>query len=75
MLRGTSGTIPVDVWVDGAGRVRRETMSFSYGKALRGAQMAMTMNFSDFGSPVTVTVPPADQVQDVTSLIAKQPTA
>jgi LppX/LprAFG-like lipoprotein len=70
-LGGADRTVPVDVWIDSDGHVRRETTSFSFGKGLQGAQMAMTMNFSDFGQPVTVTVPSADRVQDITALAAK----
>ena len=74
-LKGMNGHAPVDVWVDGDGHVRRETTNFNYGTGLQQAQTAVTMNFSDFGAPVDVTVPAAGDVTDVTSLVAKSPTS
>lgn len=65
---GTGG-IPADVWVDGNGLLRRESVSLSFGKALQGATMSMTMNLHDFGTAVSVTAPPADEVFDATSLV------
>lgn len=70
-LRGTGGSVPVDVWIDRDGHIRRETMTFDYGKALGGARMTMTMNLSRFGEPVSVVVPAADQTVDLVSLLGK----
>src|SRR3954454_17128954 len=63
---GSSGLsrIPLDVWIDGAGRVRRE--QFRYSAA--GVGMDMTMEFTRFGAPVNTTPPPADQVMDASAL-------
>jgi predicted small lipoprotein YifL len=60
-------TIPVDVWVDGQGMLRREALSLTFGKALQGATMSMTFDMHDFGAPVNITAPPADQVLDAPS--------
>jgi hypothetical protein len=68
-LKGIDGRLPVDVWIDGSGRVVREAVSFDYGAALGNARMAMTMDFSDFGAPVAVTVPAASDVADITHLL------
>jgi len=65
---GTKG-IPADVWVDSNGLLRRESVSLAFGKALQGATMTMTMNLHDFGTAVTVSAPPADEVFDATSLL------
>jgi hypothetical protein len=65
---GTKG-IPADVWVDSQGLLRRETVSVSFGQALQGATMSMTMNLHDFGTAVDVTAPPADETFDATSLV------
>jgi LppX_LprAFG lipoprotein len=65
---GTKG-IPADVWVDSQGLLRRESVSLAFGQALQGASMSMTMNFHDFGTPVDVAAPPADQTFDATSLV------
>lgn len=57
-------TIPVDVWVDGKGLLRQESLSLSLGQGLQNATMKMTFELHDFGEPVSVEVPPADQVFD-----------
>lgn len=60
-----SGTMPVEVWVGSDGLVRRVTLSFdlsAMGMAGAKGSMAFTMDFTDLGQPVVVTVPPADQV-------------
>jgi LppX_LprAFG lipoprotein len=71
ILKGMNGSAPVDVWIDGDGRVRRETMSFDYGAGLQNAQASVTMDFTDFGAPVDVTVPAADEVTDLSSLVGQ----
>ena len=58
-LGGQSPTIPTDVWVDAAGRVRRLAEQVQLGGA--GA-VTTTIDFYDFGVPVNVQAPPADQV-------------
>ena len=65
---GTKG-IPADVWVDSNGLLRRESVSVAFGQALQGATMSMTMNLHDFGTTVSVSAPPADEVFDATSLV------
>ena len=57
-------TIPVDVWVDGKGLLRQESISMTLGQALQSATMKMTFDMHDFGETVDVQVPPADQVFD-----------
>jgi hypothetical protein len=59
------GSIPIDVWIDRAGRVRRESMKFS----AAGTSMDMTVSFTRFGVPVDTTPPPADQVLDAGKLL------
>lgn len=67
-------TIPTEVWIDGEGRARRVKQVFDYTKAAGGGKIpadalprsvTMTLEFSDFGTPVTVTVPPASEVADL----------
>lgn len=58
-------SVPVDVWIDRAGRVRRESMKFSTSEM----SMDMTIEFTRFGVPVDVTPPPADQVMDAGALL------
>jgi hypothetical protein len=62
-------TIPVDVWVDGQGLLRQESLSLTLGQGLENATMKMTFDLHDFGEPVKVEVPPADQVFDALSAL------
>lgn len=66
-MLSTSGlrSIPIDVWIDRAGRVRRESMKFS----AAGTSMDMTVEFTRFGVAVDTTPPPADQVLDAGKLL------
>lgn len=71
-LESTSGvsTIPVDVWVDRSGLVRREHIQMSMTPAGSPATaMDMTVEFLRFGVSVDTTAPPADQVLDLSSLV------
>jgi len=64
-------SVPVDVWVDASGRLRRLTASFD-ASGTRGASLGtvqVTAELWDFGTDVHVTAPPADQVADGTSLL------
>jgi hypothetical protein len=64
--------IPVDVWVDGDGLVRK--MSFTYtakvpvGDETQDASSTVTMEFSDYGVDVNVEAPPADEVTNLAEL-------
>jgi hypothetical protein len=57
--------LPVDVWIDSAGRARRVQTSFS----IFGLTVMAREGFGSFGTPVTVTAPRADQVADGSSLL------
>jgi hypothetical protein len=65
--------VPVDVYVDADGHLRRMTMdldlgSFAGAAGVSGASgvpvptMAMSLDLYDFGAPVKVEAPPADQI-------------
>ena len=60
------GAVPVDVWVDSAGRARRVEVTIS----LLGITAVAGEDLGDFGAPVVVTAPPASQVADGTALVA-----
>lgn len=62
-------TIPVDVWVDSQGLLRRESLDLTFGKALQNAHAQLTFDMHDFGSAVSITAPPADQVFDASSFL------
>ncbi len=65
--------IPVDVFVDGEGLVRRLEMTFdgaTFGGGLDGVEslpdgpLVLTVDFFELGESVTIDLPPADQVAD-----------
>lgn len=56
-----TGSVPVDVWLDAQGRLRRESVSLHTAKA----DVKVRIGFSDFGAPVDVKAPPADEVLDM----------
>lgn len=72
-------TVPMQLWLDGQNRLRQ--MSYdekinagaitgdASGAGSGTVDMAMTMNLSDFGVPVTVTAPPADQTEDAVNAL------
>jgi hypothetical protein len=76
--RAGISSLPVDVWVDGQGRVRKLQSRLDIpelsvippvpGPAQRveseATMLAWTVEFYDFGVPVHVEIPPADQVTD-----------
>jgi hypothetical protein len=60
---------PVEVWIDGDGLPRRMKFDFEYDMPeeagpMSNAKMSMTMEFFDYGTDVTVTVPPPAEVFD-----------
>jgi hypothetical protein len=61
---GTS-RLPVDVWVDSQHMLRRETMTLPLGK---GASARLSVDLSQFGSPVDIEPPSADDVFDATQI-------
>ena len=59
---------PYDVWVGkDDGYVHRMRLAYSYVAGAGRQAITMTMDFSDFGQDVGVTVPPASQVFDATN--------
>ncbi len=67
--RAGAPTIPVDVWLDAQDRVRKYTMQVD-GAAFgsESSSVAVTYEFYDFGAPVDVSAPPADEVADLGSM-------
>ena len=57
--------VPVDVWIDGQGRARQVSTSLS----LFGLSISVEETMGSFGTPVSVTAPPADQVADGSGLL------
>jgi hypothetical protein len=54
---------PADFWLDGKGRVRRVLVDYL---TSGGGRIVVDGGFSDFGTKVDRTVPPAEDVQDIT---------
>jgi hypothetical protein len=69
--------LPVQVWLDGQGRVRQvsEQLQVSTSPQSNGSttvpaasgSVSTTVDYYDFGTPVTVQPPPSSQVDDITS--------
>ena len=56
---GQMSEIPVEVWLDDEDRPRRQRMQFALPD---GGSMSITIEAFDFGKPVVIELPPADQV-------------
>jgi hypothetical protein len=74
--------LPMDIYIDGQHLVRRVTMtmhltapSSAGSQAGEHASFAVTEDFYGYGTPVTVTAPPADQVVDGNGLLKGSPAA
>jgi hypothetical protein len=82
--------LPVDVYVDADNYVRRVAVTYEFGDLpgssdptpsrmglgmLSGTGMTMTADFSDFGQPVTITEPAADQTVGMCDLVGHLPGA
>ncbi|MGH9282768.1 MAG: hypothetical protein ACRD0S_07505, partial [Acidimicrobiales bacterium] len=70
--------IPVEVWVDSQGRARRILQTFDYSTALASGRfdqgslptkVETTLELYDFGAPVTVEVPAADEVAQLSAAL------
>jgi hypothetical protein len=63
---GTDASMPVTVWVDEDGLPRRMTMDLTGlagpGTDAEGAAVAITIEYFDYGEPVDIQIPPADEV-------------
>jgi hypothetical protein len=68
---GAPTQYPMDVWVDDAGLVRRFTQSYNQEFGGNSVSLETTMDMSDYGLPVNVSAPPADEVFDATALAAQ----
>jgi len=59
-------TLPLDVWLDGNGYIRKVRYDEHAG---RRQAAKVTMELHDFGAPVPITAPPGDSVVDLTKMI------
>lgn len=58
-------SLPIEVWIDGQGRARQVKTSFS----LFGLTISALSHIGSFGTPVSVSAPPASQTADGTALL------
>jgi hypothetical protein len=72
---GSAGSIPVEVWVDAQGRVRRMQMSLSGLAGASGPAAAagiggsITIDFTSYGPVPAVVAPPASEVFDMSEML------
>lgn len=64
------GPIPVDVWIDEAGLVRRLAMSFEATEpgTSESSEVSMAFELWDYGEAVEIALPPASQVADASAV-------
>lgn len=68
------GAVPVDVWVDGDGLVRRLSLAFQVAAPDGGATSStVTMDLFDYGVPVAIELPHPSQVTDLATLLSGSP--
>jgi hypothetical protein len=63
-LQGRS-TLPVEVWIDDKGRLRRERVT----QRVQGQSLDFTMDLYDFGTREALKAPPASQTQDFSDVV------
>ena len=61
-------SIPIDVWIDSDGLVRRMHEHLAYAAGGANATTDLTVDLSDFGVKTSIQAPPADQTVDVGAL-------
>ncbi len=64
------GPVPVDVWIDETGLVRKLSMAFDATDASTSQSSEVSMSFElwDYGEAVGIELPPADQVAEASAL-------
>ncbi|MGO8870220.1 MAG: hypothetical protein ACLQPH_02260 [Acidimicrobiales bacterium] len=65
-------SFPVQVWLDDQGRVAQMSYQITVpasSATSSATSVSITVGFYDFGTPVTVTAPPASQVYDITNQV------
>jgi hypothetical protein len=69
-----SKNLPIDAWIDGDGRLRKERYQMTLGPGVGAlatgtGKATTTIELYDFGTAVSITPPPASQVTDATKLL------
>jgi hypothetical protein len=66
-------TLPIELWVDGAGFIKQIQLALdlsSIDADHPGTSFSLTLTLSDVGEPISIDVPPASQVTDISDLLA-----
>lgn len=69
IAQGAPSSLPVDVWIGDDGLVRKLTLDESFSANGQSNDVNVSVVFSDYGTPVTVAAPPADQTFDLSGII------
>lgn len=64
-----SYTVPIDVWIDSAGRLVRETVNVAVATSGVTAKSNVTVNFSDYGTNVNVSPPSSSETENILQLL------
>ncbi|WP_237283504.1 hypothetical protein [Streptomyces alfalfae] len=79
MREQVGDTLPMDLWIDDKGVLRRHQLTMSIQKPAEGetsgpakAEVKIAMDFSDFGTEVNVEAPAASDTADVTTKLIEQ---
>jgi hypothetical protein len=67
---GTAAPVPVDVWIDGNGLVRRVVLDLSGTHDGETGSLHLQLDITDYGTAVNVTAPPSSDVFDATGLVS-----
>jgi hypothetical protein len=65
-------TLPIDLWVDGDGYLKQVRFALDLSTIAperAGSSFSLTLTLSDIGGDITIDVPPASQVTDLTDLM------
>jgi hypothetical protein len=66
-VKALGRSLPMDVWIDAEGRVRKTSLDMTMQVAGRAAHAGETIEYLDFGAPVDIAAPPADDIGDFRS--------
>ena len=65
-------TLPIDLWVDGDGYLKQVRFALDLGMVAPdrpGASFSVTLTLTDIGEDISIDVPPASQVTDLTDML------
>ena len=65
-------SLPIELWVDGAGLLKQAQLALDLSAMdpdHPGTSFSVTLTFSDIGEHISIDVPPASQVTDITDLL------